>query len=157
MTANSSIYLWVLTLNIFATFSMTGIIWFVQVVHYPLFASVGTEQFTNYEELHQHLTTLVVAPLMLVELFTAMALPFMIADQPARLLSIVALILILAIFATTAFVQVPIHDKLSAAFSASLVDRLVFTNWVRTLLWSVRSFAVVAILVSCLGCLGGRG
>lgn len=152
MTANPSLYLWVLTLNIFATFSMTGIIWFVQVVHYPLFASVGSEQFTNYEDLHQHLTTLVVAPLMLIELFTAMALPLMIPDQPARLISIAALLLILAIFATTAFVQVPIHDKLSSAFSASLVDRLVFTNWVRTLLWSVRSVLVVAILVSCFGC-----
>lgn len=115
----SNPYLWVLTLNIFATFSMTGIIWFVQVVHYPLFSNVGSEQFTTYEGLHQNLTTIVVAPLMLIELFTAFALPFLITDQPARLFSVVALFLILAIFATTAFVQVPIHEKLSSAFSAA--------------------------------------
>lgn len=150
----SNPYLWVLTLNIFATFSMTGIIWFVQVVHYPLFSNVGSEQFTAYEGLHQSLTTIVVAPLMLIELFTAFALPFLITDQPARLLSVVALFLILTIFATTAFVQVPIHEKLSSAFSAGLVERLVLTNWIRTLLWSVRSFVMVAVLVSCIG---GRG
>lgn len=130
---------------------MTGIIWFVQVVHYPLFSNVGSEQFTTYEGLHQSLTTIVVAPLMLIELFTAFALPFLITDQPARLLSVVALFLILTIFATTAFVQVPIHEKLSSAFSAGLVERLVLTNWIRTLLWSVRSFVMVAVLVSCIG------
>ncbi|MBI1271957.1 hypothetical protein GC174_16140 [bacterium] len=149
-------FLWILLLNAFATFSMTGIIWFVQIVHYPLFASVGSEQFAEYENLHQHLTTLVVAPLMLTELFTALALPLLILEQPARFISVLALILILAIFAATAFVQVPIHDKLSTAYSASLIDRLVYTNWVRTLLWSVRSVAVVAILLSSVQGLGGR-
>jgi hypothetical protein len=32
---------WPLLLQAFATFAMTGLIWFVQVVHYPLFRAVG--------------------------------------------------------------------------------------------------------------------
>jgi hypothetical protein len=31
--------------NAAATFFMVGVIWFVQVVHYPLFARVGTLDF----------------------------------------------------------------------------------------------------------------
>ena len=31
-----------------ATWFMAGLHWFVQVVHYPLFADVGTERFIAY-------------------------------------------------------------------------------------------------------------
>ena len=31
--------------NAFATLAMVGLIWFVQVVHYPLFAKVGNSCF----------------------------------------------------------------------------------------------------------------
>ena len=45
-----------------ATLYMTGLIWFVQVVHYPLMARVGEDGFAEYEKHHQRLTTWVVAP-----------------------------------------------------------------------------------------------
>jgi hypothetical protein len=35
-----------------ATAAMVGLIWFVQVVHYPLFASVGADEFVAYENAH---------------------------------------------------------------------------------------------------------
>ena len=59
-----------------STLAMAGVIWFVQVVHYPLFAEVAAERFAGYEASHRRLTTRVVAPLMLVELATTAALPF---------------------------------------------------------------------------------
>ena len=31
---------------------MVGLIWFVQVVHYPLFDSVGDREFPSYEQRH---------------------------------------------------------------------------------------------------------
>ena len=57
-----------------ATWYMTGVIWFVQVVHYPLFAAVGSQAFSTYEQRHTSLTTWVVAPPMLVEAATAVLL-----------------------------------------------------------------------------------
>lgn len=54
-----------------STLAMTGVIWFVQVVHYPLFAAVGRKGFAAFEASHRRLTTWVVAPLMLVELVCA--------------------------------------------------------------------------------------
>jgi len=50
-----------------ATLVMVGVIWFVQVVHYPLMARVSASQFAAYEHEHQNRTTFVVAPTMLIE------------------------------------------------------------------------------------------
>src|SRR4028119_2428265 len=55
---------------------MVGVIWFVQVVHYPLFSRVGPEKFSLYSEAHSRLTTYVVGPPMLVEAATALLLVF---------------------------------------------------------------------------------
>ena len=63
----------VLVVNLASTLAMTGVIWFVQVVHYPLFASVGAEGFSRYEALHATRTGWVVAPLMLCELVASVA------------------------------------------------------------------------------------
>ena len=64
----------VLLANLAATFVMVGIIWFVQIVHYPLFARVGTTGFPAYSAAHSRLTGLVVGPPMLAEAATAVAL-----------------------------------------------------------------------------------
>lgn len=61
----------ILLTQVFATLFMVGLIWFVQIVHYPLYANVGREQFPEYETLHNQLTTRVVGPVMLVEMATA--------------------------------------------------------------------------------------
>ena len=45
-----------------ATLYMTGLIWFVQVVHYPLMGLTGKAEFSAYEQRHTLLTTWVVAP-----------------------------------------------------------------------------------------------
>ena len=60
--------------HVFATLFLVGLIWFVQIVHYPLFSTVGKDQFSAYEERHQRRTTWVVGPPMLVELITALML-----------------------------------------------------------------------------------
>ena len=62
---------WTVFVHAFATVAMTGLIWFVQVVHYPLFARVGEEGFHAYEAAHARATSRVVAPLMLGEVGTA--------------------------------------------------------------------------------------
>ena len=39
---------YVLLANLSATLFMVSVIWFVQMVHYPLFARVGQEKFALY-------------------------------------------------------------------------------------------------------------
>ncbi len=54
---------WLPLAHLLATALLPGLIWFVQVVHYPLFAAVGQEGFHAYERQHQRLKAFVVAPL----------------------------------------------------------------------------------------------
>ena len=136
--------------NLLATCFMTGLIWFVQVVHYPLFARVGADGFTAYSEAHQRLTTLVVGPAMLIEAVTAAILVFMrpAGVSPALLWS--GLALLGAIWLSTAFLQVPLHGRLASGFSAEACDALVSTNWIRTVAWSLRGCLVAWMIVQVL-------
>jgi hypothetical protein len=58
---------YVLLAHLAATLFMVGVIWFVQMVHYPLFSRIGPEKFSLYSEARSRLTTHVVGPPMLVE------------------------------------------------------------------------------------------
>lgn len=60
--------------NAFATFYMTGLIWFVQIVHYPLFEKVGAPGWGTYHQMHTERTGLAVGPMMLVEMASAICL-----------------------------------------------------------------------------------
>ncbi|MEM1328527.1 MAG: hypothetical protein AAGI23_21405 [Bacteroidota bacterium] len=128
----------ILLAQIFTTFFMTGLIWLVQVVHYPLMADVGIDFFVDYEAKHTRSITFVVLPIMLIELGTAALLVVMPSDF-SKVWLIVAFGLLLLIWASTFFLQVPLHGELSQKFDAANHQKLVSTNWIRTLLWSARS------------------
>ena len=133
----------VLLTNLAATLLMTGVIWVVQVVHYPLFAGVGAEGWPSYEAAHQGRITLVVGPLMVAEFATAV---WLVADRPDGVPPWAVLAgagLVGVIWASTAFLQVPLHGALGGAFDADAHSRLVSTNWVRTAAWTARSGLVL--------------
>ena len=129
-----------------STWAMVGLIWFVQIVHYPLFGSVGAEGFPRYEQQHQRLTTLVVAPLMLAELAAALWLCFVRPDWLPAWQAWLGLGLVGIIWFSTAFLQVPAHEALAAEFSAEQHAKLVSTNWIRTIAWSARGVLVLAMI-----------
>jgi hypothetical protein len=136
----------VLFLHAAATLYMTGLIWFVQVVHYPLFGAVRRESFADYEKKHTQLTGRVVTPPMLVELVTAVALVF---RRPAALPAVwvwIGLALLVAIWLSTAFLQVPAHRRLLEGFDADVHRRLVRSNWLRTAAWTARGMLALWLL-----------
>lgn len=129
---------WPLVVHGAATWAMVGVIWMVQIVHYPLFAAVGTAQFADYERSHQLRITWVVAPLMAIELITA---AWLVAAPPAgvsRWVLWLGLALVVVNWGATALVQVPLHERLAAGFVATAHAQLVATNWIRTIAWTLR-------------------
>ncbi len=69
-----------LLIVLLASAMMAGLSWFISVVHYPLFARVGTAEFPDYHAAHTFRTTFVVVPPMVTELGgSAVARP-----RPAR-------------------------------------------------------------------------
>lgn len=125
-----------LILHAAATGFMVGLIWFVQIVHYPLFSAVGDEQFPRYAIAHQTRTTFVVMPPMLVELITAALL--LTVDVVPPNLALLGLGLLIAVWISTFAVQVPCHARLARGFHAPAHRALVATNWARTILWTAR-------------------
>jgi hypothetical protein len=103
-----------LLVNAAVTSFMVGVIWFVQVVHYPLFARVGEAAFSEYERHHARRTSWVVAMPMLVELGTAIATVLVVGGA----LAWCGLGLLAAAWASTGLWQVPAHGKDGAASGA---------------------------------------
>jgi hypothetical protein len=130
---------WPLLLQALATFAMTGLIWFVQVVHYPLFRRVGAPGYAAYQDEHMRLTTLVVGPLMLLEAATAAWLAYERPSFVPPALAWTGLGLLAAIWLSTAFLSVPRHEALRHGFDAPAHAALVATNWIRTVAWTARS------------------
>lgn len=48
---------------------------------------------------------------------------------------------------STALFQVPIHLKLSQHATTALIDKLILTNWIRTISWTIR-MVILALLLS---------
>jgi len=121
-----------------ATFYLVGLVWMVQRVHYPLFAAVGSAEFAAYERAHVARITPIVAPVMLIEAATALALVVMPPSNVPLSLPWLGLGLVGLLWLSTFGLQVPRHDELASGFDAGAHRRLVATNWIRTGLWSLR-------------------
>ncbi|MGP1272450.1 MAG: hypothetical protein ACTS22_03880 [Phycisphaerales bacterium] len=127
---------------------MTGLIWFVQVVHYPLMARVGDEMAVIYAAAHQRRTTLIVAPVMLVEVAAAAAASLTISLSamagPDAWMVHAAGALLVPIWASTVWLQMPLHARLLNGPDVGVVRALVRTNWIRTWCWTARSALLTA-------------
>lgn len=135
-------------LNAAATWFMCGVIWFVQLVHYPLFRDYDRPAFRVVMLAHQTRTFRVVFPAMLVEFASAIALVVWVpVGVPGWMPWLGAALVGIWGFAT-ALVQVPAHGRLAAGgFDVNLHRRLVISNWLRTAAWSLRGVLCVAMLV----------
>lgn len=129
-----------------ATLIMVGLIWFVQVVHYPLFGAVGTDGFASYARRHAQLTSWVVGPPMLIEAASALALLFFAPPGVPAFILWLGLALLALIWLSTALFQVPAHTRLQQGFDPVLHQGLVRSNWIRTLAWSGRGLLVLWML-----------
>jgi hypothetical protein len=131
--------------NVASTIFMTGMIWTVQTVHYPLFEQVGEGTFTAYMAEHQSRISVLILVPWAVQGFSSMAL---VANPPAgvpRWLALAGLGLAGVTVLSTIGLSVPQHSKLSAGPDVEAIAKLVSTNWVRTAAWSGHSAVALAI------------
>ena len=138
-----------LLLHLACAIFMTGLIWMVQLVHYPLMGLVGPQTFAEYHAEHSRRITYIVGPVMSLELLTGAFLLYPLDVIPAWL-ALGNIALVLATWAATGLVQVPRHKLLSQSFDETVHRQLVNTNWVRTFAWTIRSVALCGYLASVL-------
>lgn len=128
--------------NLILAAYMTGVIWVIQIVHYPLFARVGAAHWPAYEAAHRRRITVVVGPPMLAQPVVALALLF---GRPGMLTS-ANLALTAGLLLVTLAGFGPLHEALTKGWSPTLHRRLVGLNVGRTVAWTAQT-AVAAALV----------
>jgi hypothetical protein len=126
----------------FSAVAMTGVIWFVQLVHYPLFAAVGDGAWPAYHEDHTRRVTYVVAPLMVAELTSAAVL----AGSEPTALTLAGLVLAAVTWLLTFALAVPGHRRLERGFDGAVARRLVSAGWARTAAWTAHGAVALALL-----------
>lgn len=136
----------VFLVHVAVTYIMAGVMWFVQLAYYPNLAAVGEDAFVGYQREHVRRITRPAWTLLALELISGVLLAFLgFSGIPGPLLA-VNLVLILAIWCSTWFVQVPLHHRLEHAWDARLHHRLVTTNWFRTFVYTIRGLLVLYAL-----------
>lgn len=129
-------------IHLISNFVMLGVILIVQFVHYPTFHFVERNQFREFEIFHSKTITYIVFPTMTLELISAIVLFF---KNLWSLNFILLFIFTLLIWLSTFFLSVPCHAKLSKDKDTFLIDKLIKTNWPRTILWVLKSGVILWI------------
>lgn len=118
---------------------MTGIVWFAQVVHYPLLDRGLRDNFPEFAREYQSRTTWVVLPGLVGELISTACLLWLWPSLP----TIVGATSLAAVWISTYFWLIPAHQRLKRGFDAAVHRSLVRRNLPRALLWTLRSGVMV--------------
>ena len=125
-----------LVIHLIATSVMVGVIWVIQLVHYPSFHFIDIKQYTTFQRFHMSRISYVVIPAMLTELFTLILIVISM-DQIDNLVLASAILLIFIWLMTAVFFS-GVHERLTQGYEQTVVNKLVKLNWGRTLFWTLR-------------------
>ena len=125
----------IIAANIF----LLSLILITQFVSYPLFLKVRDEDFTEYHKRYTFSISIIVVPTMVIELLSSLNFLF----YELNTISIVNAILVALIWTSTFAIQVPIHNKLSIMYNETNIRRLIKTNWIRTIAWTIKLFVIL--------------
>jgi hypothetical protein len=141
----------VVVAQLVSTLVLVGLIWTVQVVHYPLMALVGREGFTRYEAAHApRMAAVVMVPWAVQGVSAA----WLLVERPATVSAALVWSGALAALVTvivTAVASVPAHSHLATGFDADVHARLVRTNWWRTAAWTIHAGIALTIALQTFG------
>ncbi|MFN3267463.1 MAG: hypothetical protein ACK41E_11570 [Deinococcales bacterium] len=129
----------ILLCNLIVGAYLTGLIWTIQVVHYPLFSYAERANFSAFEAEHSlRISSIVLLPMLAELVLSGLFLTVRLEGIPA-LVPWVCAGLVGLIWLSTFFVQVPQHNILASGFEQSAHTLLVSSNWIRTLAWSAKT------------------
>ena len=131
----------IIILNLFVSSFMFGLIVTTQLVTYPLFSSINNSGFTKYHVNYVNKISKVAGPAMIMELIIASFLLYNFGNLSSKLIFLITIL----IFLSTLLIQVPIHDRIKYQANNFLFKKLVMTNWIRTLLWSLKCILSISL------------
>lgn len=132
--------------SLVCTLILFGLILVVQIVHYPAFHWVDGDHFPEFEQFHAQRISYIVAPLMLTELALAVSLYFLSDGDEFDNFALLNLSTVILIWLSTLFLSIPCHNGLTRQKDRRLIEKLINSNWIRTILWGLRSILLSYII-----------
>jgi len=124
---------------------MVGVIWIIQLVHYPSFHFIERNQYTTFQRFHMSRISYVVIPAMVTELFTLILI--IISIDQVNLIILASALLLIVIWLMTAVFFSGVHQKLTLGYDQAVVEKLIKLNWGRTLLWTLRLLIISIYII----------
>ncbi len=131
--------LWI-DLHDFCVIWMTAVIWLVQVLVYPNFRLVADSDFKAFHKRHCDRISFLVGPMIAEPFFVAMV----VLEGERNFEWIFHAISIGLILAATAILSAPTHSLLANGKNEYSINRLIRSNWIRTILWSIQLILILA-------------
>lgn len=109
----------------------------VQLIIYPAFHNINVEVFSEWHHSYMQKISIIVGPLMLIQ-------PVIVISQcltQNTFLCYLSIIMILIVWIVTFIYSVPCHNLLQQeGYDKVIVDKLIITNWFRTIPWMICLF-----------------
>ena len=132
--------------NLVLAFIAVGLIWTIQLVHYPSMRFIPKERFVEYHNFHSIRISFLAIPLMVTELGTSLILFYQNYNNAIQTIFLINLVIVALIWLSTFLIQVPLHNALSKEKQSEKLSKLICTNWIRTILWTARSILMILFL-----------
>ena len=133
-------------LNLVLAFIAVGLIWTIQLIHYPTMRFIPKERFVEYHNFHSMRISFLAIPLMVTELGTSLILFYQNYNNAIQTIFLINLVIVALIWLSTFLIQVPLHNALSKEKQSEKLSKLICTNWIRTILWTARSILMILFL-----------
>jgi len=109
----------------------------VQLIIYPTFHNISVDIFSEWHHGYMEKISFIVGPLMIIQ-------PIIVISQCLThnsFLCYLSIIMILIVWAITFMYSVPCHNLLQYnGYDKTIVDKLILTNWYRTIPWMICLF-----------------
>lgn len=126
-------------------FGLVILIWMVQLIIYPGFSYYSNDNLLKWHKIYTPRITMVVAPLMFIQLGIAVYLSVFEFSTVTLIYSI----LVLSTWFSTFIYFVPLHQKIEKNKDLNVsVSKLITRNWIRTFQWSFIFFYGIYIFTS---------
>ena len=130
-------------IHIISTSIMVGVIWVIQLVHYPSFKYVNESDYIIFQKYHMSNISNIVFPVMFTELITALIILFF---GEKSLFFVLSLICLFLIWVMTGVLFTKYHSILKEGKDLTIIEKMIKANWIRALLWTMRLIMILFVI-----------
>lgn len=120
-----------------------GVILTTQLVSYPLFLKVKSNNFKIYHDFYVQYISYIVMPLMCIEVFINFSnFYYSSTIYPKYYISTILLVFV---WFSTILIQLPLHKNINFQYRKKIINQLIKSNWIRTFLWFSKLLVLILI------------